>query len=66
MTINNSYRKVPVVVQMNVEILLIAILLFFVSSAIFGYLDGGLHASLYCANYGETEECYRRLDLNGR
>lgn len=48
---------------MNYEIVLIAILLFFISSAISGYLDGGLYASLYCIEHGETEECFRRLEL---
>lgn len=46
---------------MNYEIILIAILLFFITSAIVGHIDGGLYSSLYCASNGETDECFERL-----
>jgi len=36
-----------------IELLLLALLCFFVSASIFYELDGGLKASNYCLKYGE-------------
>jgi len=45
-----------------IELLLLALLCFFVSASIFYEIDGGLKASNYCLKYGETPECYEIME----
>lgn len=45
------------------ELVLLFFLGYLISYTYFYYYDGGLLASLYCAENGETEECYRLMEL---
>lgn len=45
------------------ELTLLFFLGFFISYTVFYYLDGGLLASNYCLVHGETEECFRLMEL---
>lgn len=49
-------------IDLNTTIFLLTLLVFFVSSAIFYEIDGGLKASLYCADNGINEECIRLME----
>lgn len=45
----------------KIEVYLILILGMFVTITILGNIDAGLYSSLYCAEHGETQECFERL-----